>query len=87
MGLETRQLRRLHGQMRKLLRQQKSSYLCQKSQQDIYFVHWNEPDGVLLLLVAVKDPFPSYFTKLSKHNSHCSRSTMLVNDKKDAQIG
>jgi hypothetical protein len=47
----------------------------------------NEPESVLLLLVAVNDPFPSYFTKFSKNNSHCSRSTMFVIDEKDAQIG
>jgi len=85
--LETHQHRWLHGQIRTLLRQQKNSYLCQKSQQDKCFVDWNEPDVVLLLLRAVNDPFPSYFTKYSKNNSHCSRSTMFVNDEKDAKIG
>jgi hypothetical protein len=52
----------------------------------IYLVHWNQPDGVLLLLVAVNDPLHTYLTTFSKQNPHCCRYRLFVNDKKDAQI-
>jgi hypothetical protein len=52
----------------------------------MYLAHWNQPDEVLLFLVVVNNPFPTYLTRFGNQKSHFSRSMLFVNDEKAAQI-